>query len=268
MRGWPSSSRGDATWRQLTALDYHFFTQPLPSPLAWYAGQLPHPALAAATAATLVIELVAVALIFLPRRPRMIAAGLVALFQAGIILTGNYNWFNLLTVLLCLFLLDDQAVRRVIPRALATRVAVHAATPGRLATALAWLVALIVVPCGLNYVYAPLFGRNLPFAGEVSEAIAPLLIVNPYGLFATVTTTRPVIAIEGSKDGREWRSYTLPFLPGPPERAPTWNIPYQPRLDWQLWLAAYGSAGEHRFIERLLQRLLEGSPAGPRPLRQ
>ena len=33
---------GDATWQQLTALDYHFFTQPLPSPLAWYAAQLPH----------------------------------------------------------------------------------------------------------------------------------------------------------------------------------------------------------------------------------
>ena len=33
---------GDATWQQLTALDYHFLTQPLPSPLAFYAAQLPH----------------------------------------------------------------------------------------------------------------------------------------------------------------------------------------------------------------------------------
>jgi predicted DCC family thiol-disulfide oxidoreductase YuxK len=251
---------GDPTWRQLTALDYHFFTQPLPSPLAWYAAQLPHFLLAAGTALTLLIELAAVALIFLPRRPRMVAAVLVAAFQAGIMLTGSYNWFNLLTVLLCLFLLDDQAVRRVLPRAVASRVTAHAPAPGRLATALATLVALIVVPVGLNYVYAPLADRNLPVAGEVSEAIAPLLIVNPYGLFATVTTRRPAIAIEGSNDGREWREYVLPFLPGPPERAPTWNLPYQPRLDWQLWFAAYGSIGEHRFIERLVQRLLEGSP--------
>ena len=105
---------GDATWQQLTALDYHFLTQPLPSPLAWYAAQLPHWLLAAATAAALVIELVAVALIFLPRRPRMLAAALVIVFQLGIMLTGSYNWFNLLTVLLCLFLFDDQALR---PRA-------------------------------------------------------------------------------------------------------------------------------------------------------
>ena len=96
---------GDATWQQLTALDYHFFTQPLPSPLAWYAAQLPHWLLAAATAAALVIELIAVALIFLPRRPRMLAAALVIVFQIAIMLTGSYNWFNLLTVLLCLFLL-------------------------------------------------------------------------------------------------------------------------------------------------------------------
>ena len=32
---------GDPTWRDLTALDYHFWTQPLPTPLAWYAAQLP-----------------------------------------------------------------------------------------------------------------------------------------------------------------------------------------------------------------------------------
>ena len=94
----------------------------------------------------------------------------------------------------------------------------------------------------------------------MTEALAPLLIVNPYGLFATTTTTRPVIVIEGSDDNRTWREYALPYLPGPVGRAPTWNIPYQPRLDWQLWFAAYGGAGQQQWIERLLRRLLEGSP--------
>ena len=100
----------------------------------------------------------------------------------------------------------------------------------------------------------------MPVAGELTEALAPLLIVNPYGLFATTTTTRPVIVIEGSDDNRTWREYALPYLPGPVGRAPTWSIPYQPRLDWQLWFAAYGTAGQQQWIERLLRRLLEGSP--------
>ncbi len=252
---------GDATWQQLTALDYHFWTQPLPSPLAFYAAQLPHWLLAAATAAALVIELIAVALIFLPRRPRMLAAALVIVFQIGIMLTGSYNWFNLLTVLLCLFLLDDQALRRVVPSGVAMRLTRGAPRPGRLATNLATALALIVMPIGANLVYASLAGRNLPIADAMTEALAPLLIVNPYGLFATTTTTRPVIVFQGSDDKQTWREYALPHLPGPVARAPTWNIPYQPRVDWQLWFAAYGSAAQHRWIERLVQRLLEGRPA-------
>jgi Lipase maturation factor/DCC1-like thiol-disulfide oxidoreductase len=32
---------GDPTWHDLTALEYHFWTQPLPTPLAWYVAQLP-----------------------------------------------------------------------------------------------------------------------------------------------------------------------------------------------------------------------------------
>jgi len=91
---------GDASWRALTALDYHFWTQPLPSLPAWYAAQLPHWVLAGGTAATLVVELGIVFLVLLPRRPRAVAAWCVLLFQALIMLTGNYNFFNLLTIVL------------------------------------------------------------------------------------------------------------------------------------------------------------------------
>src|SRR5262249_52427081 len=154
--------------------------------------------LTAGTASALAIELVAPLLIFCPRRPRMFLALLVTLFQLGIMLTGSYNWFNLLTILLCIFLLDDQALKSLLPGSLATRVTADALRPGAIATAFACVAALLVVPVGLNYVYSPLTGRNLPFANTISEAIAPLLIVNTYGLFATMTTTRPVVVIEGS----------------------------------------------------------------------
>jgi len=48
-------------------------------------------------------------------------------------------------------------------------------------------------------------------------------------------------------------------MPGPVARAPTWNIPYQPRLDWQMWFASYQGLQQSRWIERLLRRLLENS---------
>lgn len=250
---------GDPTWAALTALDYHFWTQPLPSPLAWYAALAPHWLLAAMTAATLLLELVLVFMIFLPRRPRAVCGVLVLAFQLGIIATGSYNFFNLLTMLLCLFLFDDQALQRVLPRSLSQRVSRGAPKPGRLATAFAALVALILVPVGINLMWQPLTGRDLPLTGILQEATAPLLIANPYGVFAVMTTTRPIIVIEGSDDGRNWRAYTLPYQSGPVDRALTWNIPFQPRLDWQLWFASLEGLGRNLWIERLMQRLLQGS---------
>ncbi len=249
---------GDPTWHELTALDYHFWTQPLPAPPAWYAGHLPHAVLAAMTAGTLMVELFLVFLIFLPRRPRAVGGAIILAFQLGIVLTGSYNFFNLLTMLFCLFLFDDQALGCILPAKLVARVEKSAPRPGPMATALATLVALIVVPVGVNLMWQPVMGTSLPFADAIAETVSPFLIVNPYGVFAVMTTSRPAIAFEGSDDGKTWREYVLPYLPGPVTRALSWNFPHQPRLDWQLWFAAFEGLGRNLWIERLVHGLLQG----------
>jgi len=94
----------------------------------------------------------------------------------------------------------------------------------------------------------------------LDNEIAPLCIVNTYGLFAVMTTARPEIIIEGSDDGVHWREYAFKYKPGDVMRRPQWNIPHQPRLDWQMWFAALGTASENRWFSRFLQRLLENSP--------
>ncbi len=251
---------GDPTWHTLTALEYHFWTQPLPTPLAWYASQLPPWLLIGGTAATLVIELGSVFLIFLPRRLRAAAAFGVLLLQSLIVLTGNYNFFNLLTMLMCVFLFDDAALHRLSPRWLESRAPSHAPLPSRTATAVAAALALIVVPVGLNRIWQTVARADLPVLGAVTRAVSPLFIVNPYGLFAVMTTTRPEIVIEGSADGRVWREYVFRYKPGPLSRPAMWNIPHQPRLDWQMWFAALGSPRENLWIVGLLRRLLEASP--------
>ncbi len=252
---------GDPTWRALTALEYHFWTQPLPTPLAWYAAQLPSWLLIGGTAATLLIELAAVFLIFLPRRPRAAAAFGVLLLQSLILLTGNYNFFNLLTMLLCIFLFDDAALRRLIPRWLQSRIQTHAPRPGRTATVVATALALIVVPVGLDRIWQTFTRTDMPVVGRLTQAVAPFLIVNPYGLFAVMTTARPEIVIEGSADGYVWHEYVFRYKPGPLSRRALWNIPHQPRLDWQMWFAALGSVRENPWIVGLMARLLEGSPS-------
>jgi predicted DCC family thiol-disulfide oxidoreductase YuxK len=246
---------GDPTWRNLTALEYHFWTQPLPTPLAWYAAQLPRWLLTAGTAATLIIELGAVFLIFLPRRLRAAAAVSVLLLQSFIVLTGNYNFFNLLTMLLCLFLFDDAALP--IPYLQSPLRPVPPA--GRAATVIATLLAFLLVPVGLNRIWQTVARRDLPVLGTVAQAVAPFMIVNPYGLFAVMTVTRPEIVIEGSSDGNVWHEYVFRYKPGPLSRPPLWNIPHQPRLDWQMWFAALGDVRENPWVVSLMARLLEGS---------
>jgi predicted DCC family thiol-disulfide oxidoreductase YuxK len=250
---------GDPTWHDLTALEFHFWSQPLPTPLAWYAAQLPARLLIAGTAAALAIELGSVFLIFLPRRIRAVAAFCVLLLQSMIVLTGNYNFFNLLTMLLCIFLFDDAALR-VIARRFEPPAQRRASAPGRPATLIATLLALFVVPVGLNEIRRTFTHTELPVIGAVTRAVSPWFIVNPYGLFAVMTTTRPEIVIEGSADGETWREYVFRYKLGPLTRPALWNIPHQPRLDWQMWFAALGSPRDNPWFIMLMWRLLQGSP--------
>jgi len=256
MAGAPQLASGDATWRSLTALEYHFETQPLPTPVAWYVAQLPHWALAAGAAATLAVEIGAVFLIFAPRRLRAAAAWCIIVFQLLVALTGNYNFFNLLTILLCVFLFDDAALRVAIPLKLRDFIQRRTLPPGRMAAAIATLLSLVVVPAGVNRISQLLFDRNIPVASVLSDVVDPLQIVNRYGLFAVMTKSRPEIVIEGSDDGQEWREYEFRYKPGAESRPLSWNIPHQPRLDWQMWFAALGGWQEAwfgNFLVRLLQ---------------
>jgi lipase maturation factor 1 len=76
-----------------------------------------------------------------------------------------------------------------------------------------------------------------------------------------MTTRRDEIVIEGSSDGIEWREYEFRYKPGDLFRAPPWNIPHQPRLDWQMWFAALEDPRGLPWFWRLLQRLLENEPS-------
>ncbi|XP_005802101.1 lipase maturation factor 2 isoform X2 [Xiphophorus maculatus] len=99
------------TWWGLTALTYHYETQCIPTPLAWFAHQLPVCWQKLSVVGTFIIEIPVPFLFFSPlRRLRLAAFYMQLLLQVLIILSGNYNFFNLLTVTLCLSLLDDRHV--------------------------------------------------------------------------------------------------------------------------------------------------------------
>jgi predicted DCC family thiol-disulfide oxidoreductase YuxK len=254
---------GDPNWWGLSALSEHFLTQPLPTPVAWYAAQLPLGLLKFATGGMFVVELILPFLIFFPRRMRFLSAFGVLALQSGILATGNYNWFNLQTMLLCLPLFDDAAVDKILPGPLVRLFRRGAAnhTPRRVGTFVINALALLIVVCSL-VLMDQRFGGNPPAAAQaIDGAIEPLHIVSAYGLFAVMTTQRDEIVIEGSNDGAEWREYEFRYKPGDVARRPRWNIPHQPRLDWQMWFAALEDPRDLPWFSRFLIRLLQNEPA-------
>ena len=263
MSGMVKLLSGDPNWRNLSALSYHFLTQPLPTPLGWYAAHLPLGVLKFLTGGTFIVELILPFCIFCPRRLRFFAAFGILLLQSCISITGNYNWFNLQSMLLCLLLFDDAALQRILPRRLIRLIPVrpkHAASR-RTASVMVAALAILIVFCSLVQMDVRFGGSPPAVAQAVDRVIEPLHIVSGYGLFAVMTTERDEIVIEGSYDGTEWSEYEFRYKPGDVWRRPSWNIPNQPRLDWQMWFAALEDPRRLRWFQRFLQAVLENKPA-------
>ncbi len=255
---------GDPNWRSLTALEYHYYTQPLPTCLAWYAHLAPAWFQRASAGVMFFVELAAPFLIFFPRLWRFAGAGLLILLQLLIASTGNYAFFNLLTLALCALLFDDAFLQRLFPLAWRSRFK-PPPSPLRCFSIRLWAtapLAFIVFFCGLMQIADLLSVRWLPVSGfQLLADLQPLRIVNGYGLFATMTMERPEIIIEGSNDGKTWIAYDFKYKIGDLRRAPRWVAPFQPRLDWQMWFAALGDYRQSPWFTGLMFRLLQGSPA-------
>ncbi|MFY9549775.1 MAG: lipase maturation factor family protein [Thermoanaerobaculia bacterium] len=250
---------GDPAWRDLTALQYHYWTQPLPTWVGWFVNLAPLSFHKLSCAFLFFVELAVPLLFFAPRRLRVLAFAMTVLLEVLIAVTGNYAFFNLLTVALAVLLLDDEVVPRRW-REGAEREA--AARPGRwpnaiLVPAAAVLLAVSAVPFAATLGIAESIPRPLI---SLYSLAAPFRSANGYGLFAVMTKTRPEILVEGSDDGVTWRAYEFRWKPGDPRRRPAFVAPHQPRLDWQMWFAALGSFEESPWFAAFLRRLLEGSP--------
>jgi hypothetical protein len=253
---------GDAVWRDLTALDYHYWTQPLPHVLSVYADRLPALVDKACLVVMFAIELVAPFLLIAPRRVRHGALLSIVLLMALIAATGNYGFFNLLTVVLCLPLLDDRALERLTPflpwLTTGSIVSGERTRRTRLLRGVAVVLAAAVV---LQTVWQARWIEALPAPVErTMVALSRCYSFNRYGLFANMTEDRPEVVIEGSEDGRTWERYAFRWKPGALDRRPGFAGPHMPRLDWQMWFVTFQGGRPPDWFDALLARLLEASP--------
>ncbi|MGH7945227.1 MAG: lipase maturation factor family protein [Opitutaceae bacterium] len=256
---------GDSTWRDLSALTFHYETQPLPTPLAWFAHQLPPWWHRASCAGMFVLELAVPFFLFASRILRHNAALLLIAFMVAVALTGNYTFFNLLASVLCVACLDDAWWRAILP----ARAAWLRARAGEAPAPAARWQRMVAMPfAGFAIVYtlvqampsvAPRFGTFREFR-HLAQFIDPFRSLNNYGLFAVMTNPRPELIFEGSDDRIQWRAYEFKHKPGALTQQPTWVAPHQPRLDWQLWFAALGSPQQNPWVISLCEHLLRGNP--------
>jgi predicted DCC family thiol-disulfide oxidoreductase YuxK len=263
MSGVVKLTSGDDSWWNLTALDYHYWSQPLPTVFGWWADKSPEWLKHFSVAFCLVVEIVVPFFIWAPRRPRLIAAGLVIFLQLAIAITGNYCFFNLLTIALCLLLIDDSVVATD-RRALGDK-SVSApggrALPERLCVYFGMFVIIVTLPINAWLIFSAFKPLSRPprVLAKLYERLEAFRVVNGYGLFRVMTKDRGEIVLEGSSDGIDWLPYEFNWKPGDVKRAPGWCAPHQPRLDWQMWFAALGTPRENQWLVALIYRLLQGS---------
>jgi len=250
---------GDPTWRNLTALCHHYQTQPLPTPVAWFAWQLPASFQRLSALLMFAVEVAAPFLIFGPQSLRNVAAvailGLMVLIQA----TGNFGFFNIITMALALLLFDDSVYAPLLRSVgqISAAEPVLSWPPG-----VVWTVAGVVGLLSLDrFIRLFRWQVTLPrWLEKLDSTLSPFHLVNSYGLFSVMTTERPEIIVEGSDDGERWEAYEFRYKAGDSYRPPPLVAPHQPRLDWQMWFAALGDYEANRWFIAFLKRLVEARP--------
>ena len=279
---------GDPCWRDLTALHYHYQTQPLPSWISWYAHHLPSWWHTSSSLLTLLVELLVPFWIFAGRRLRHSASLLIISLMLLIQITGNYGFFNLLTVALCIPLLDDRFLRCLLRRQTQLSPAAHRPAPGwqrfggsLLLVGLLGISSLILLaelvrtqrmaqhnPSARNnsaWITASLNSCEThlldPMRPRVLTPLRRWRTINGYGLFRVMTTRREEVVIEGSANGRDWFAYEFTWKPGAPDRRPRILGPHLPRLDWLMWFAALDPNGNRDWLISLARHLTHGTPS-------
>jgi len=239
--------RGDGCWRDLTCMNYHYETQPVPNAISWYLHKLPEGFHQAEVLFTHFVELVIPWLYFAGGIPGMIAGGLTVLFQGTLIVSGNLSWLNYITIVIALACFDD----RLFPKILRRFKPAVPPEPGLfrkcVLAGLCTLIGILSIGPAVNL---------LSPEQKMNASFDPLNLVNAYGAFGGITRVRREVILLGSADGKEWKEYEFKCKPGDVSRAPCLMSPYHYRLDWQIWFAAMNRLEYNPWIVNLAAKLL------------
>jgi hypothetical protein len=258
--------RGDGCWRDLTCMEWHHETQPMPNPLSWFFHHLPRPIHRLEVIGNFIAQLVLPVGLFLPQPIATIAALLMIGTQLYLVVSGNYAWLNWITIVATTAGIADGLVPTGVLTGPGLDGAAFPSTP-------AWFVVVVLAVTLLVVILSWFPVRNMASPAQAMNAsFDPFHLVNTYGAFGTVGRTRYEVIVEGTAgepdDDEGWRAYEFIGKPGDPRRVSLQIAPYHLRLDWLMWFLPLSPIyGEGWFVP-FLGRLLEGDPAILRLLRR
>lgn len=240
-----NSALGD--WQSGAAMTLYYETAPLPTALAWFAHHLPVWWHHLESWGALVLELLIPLFIFGPRTLKRVAFASFSAFQVIDLLTANYGFFCYLSLALHVFLLDDRDLPFARPAQPPPRWG-HPVLLGGIVAIYLFVSTVIGV--------ASLLPRGAPmWSEEVASALQPFWAINAFHLFGSITTERIEPLFE-TREGERWTSQPLRYKPGPPDRAPPFVAPHQPRLDFLLWFYGLRAGGRPpAYVVGLLKQL-------------
>ncbi|XP_029953765.1 lipase maturation factor 1 [Salarias fasciatus] len=260
--------RGDKCWRDLTCMDYHYETQPVPNPISYYLHRSPWWFHRFETLSNHFIELIAPFFTFMGRRMCAVNGAIQILFQVVLIISGNLSFLNWLTIVPSLSCFDDASLgflfgsgsRRAVLEIQNEEKSGRSDKPSKgmlirrvVNISLGVLIGCLSVPVVMNL----LSSRQV-----MNTSFDPLRIVNTYGAFGSITKERTEVIFQGtlSADPKDpeavWEEYQFLCKPGDVYRRPCLISPYHYRLDWLMWFAAFQTYEQSEFVIHIAGRLL------------
>jgi hypothetical protein len=256
--------RGSECWQDFTCLYYHFETQPIPNPLSPFMHFLPQFILKFGVMFTEFLQVIAAFFVLCPRFLRITAGLIFFTFQSILILTGNYAFFNWITLIPALMLLDDRLLKLVMPKKLVS-VADQAEknkipftkSQNNFHFMVFGILVWLSIPVVVN-----LFSENQ----IMNTSYNRWSLVNSYGAFGYVGEERYELVVAGTSDNvitedTVWQEYEFIAKPTSIDRGLPLIAPYQPRIDWQIWFAAQSTTSRHGWLIHLTWKFLHNDEA-------
>nr|XP_022337008.1 lipase maturation factor 1-like [Crassostrea virginica] len=263
--------RGDQCWRDLTCMNYHYETQPVPNPISYFMHQSPEIFHKFETLTNHFVELVAPWFLLGPRRLCMIGGAIQILFQVVLIISGNLSFLNWLTIVPSLACFDDASLSWLFsgkPDSVKDQVLKIQHSPEGQPVKVGHYIRRVFnisLGCLIAYLSIPVVQNLLSPRQAMNTSFDPLRIVNTYGAFGSVTKERTEVIFQGTYDNpyepnAHWEEYDFKCKPGNVTSRPCLISPYHYRLDWLLWFAAFQNYQYNPWLVHLAVKLLSNDP--------